>query len=134
MKKVSKAMAAKKPMMKKGGAVSKPLAKKQKGGPKTYNQLLLKNFPNKPASDTLPENTGFRFVYAPSAYDAAKNKVDRENEFNDESGESRVRSKKELDAMNKTINSYKKRGGTVKPKAKLGAIVKSKIKPLAKKK
>ena len=111
----------------------KPLAKAQTGKAvsksKTYNQQLMEKFPKMSAKDTLPENSYARSqFYAPNRYEAAKQKVDRENEFNDEMGESRNRSKKELNTMNKTLDGYvqaKKRGGAVKPKAQLGAIVKA---------
>ena len=102
--------------------VKKPLVKAQTGTAisksKTYNQQLMQKFPKMSAKDTLPENSYARSqFYAPNRYQAAKQKIDRENEFNDEMGESRNRSKKELNTMNKTLDSYvqaKKKGGAVK--------------------
>jgi len=115
-----KKVVAKKPLAK------KTLAKAQTGKAvsksKTYNQQLMQKFPKMSAKDTLPENSYARSqFYAPNRYEAAKQKVDRENEFNDEMGESRNRSKKELNTMNKTLDGYvqaKKRGGATKPLAK----------------
>jgi len=112
---------------KKGGATKKALPKAQKGisTPKTYNQVLLEKFPKMAASDTLPENSVARTqFYAPSAYNASKAKVDRENEYNDSEGESRVRSKAELAAMKKKLSVYKQKGGAMK-KMKTGGMVNS---------
>jgi hypothetical protein len=107
------------------GGVTKKLVKAQKGTviktPKTYNQQLMQKFPKMAASDTLPENSVARTqFYAPSAYNASKAKVDRENEYNDSEGESRVRSKAELAAMKKKLSVYKQKGGAMKKYAKGG--------------
>jgi hypothetical protein len=120
------------------GGAKKTLAKAQFGKsvnkPKTYNQQLMQKFPKMSANDTLPENSYARAqFYAPSAYDAAKAKVDRTNEDNDSYGESRNRSKKELKTMKKDLDGYKKTGGSIK-KMKTGGMVNSNAKLTASKK
>jgi hypothetical protein len=130
-----KTTVSKKPIV--NSRVKKTLPKAQKGipvkTPKTYNQQLMQKFPQMSPSDTLPERSFARSqIYAANPYEGAKQLVDRENEFNDSIDESRVRSKAELKAMKKRLDSYKKTGGTTqkiktsstKSKAAYGKVVK----------
>jgi hypothetical protein len=106
-----------------GGGVKKSSTK-----PKTYNQQLIEKYPkNITPNDTLPENSlaGVQF-FAAQPYKLAKRMVDEENKFNDEYGESRVRSKSELDTMKKKLSSYQKKGGSVKKMKKGGTIKRKK--------